>query len=576
MNINKHLNIIAGHILAATIQKNYPVKISNIGLDDDGFYLEFCLLGESLSTNDFNKLEKLFTKITSGAENISYSEIKKTDLLSKCGDNKYMQSTINASSDAQLPIVSFGNYFNLCEKMEFAKTNCVKHLKLVAIGGAYWLGDAKNEQLTRIKGIASDNKESFEQLVNEYNERVERDHRTVGKNLDIFTFNPLAGQGMAIWLPNGAIIKKEIRNFLGELEFKYGFQSVYSPILGNVELYKTSGHWEHYQENMFPVMKVDNEELVLRPMTCPHHILFYKRKPLSYKNLPMRLCEESMLHRYESSGGLTGLERVREMVLEDTHIFCTPEQLENEVLNCYHIVSDAHKGLNSKIHQIELSLHDPKDKAKYHHDEKMWKHAESTLKEMMIKHNIAFVEKIGEAAFYGPKIDFQVKTALNRVITVSTIQLDFLLPERFELTYKDKDGLQKPTVMLHLGIVGTYERLVSILLEQTKGVLPLWLSPVQIVIIPINNEVHNDYCQALLKSFHNKMIRAELDDRDERIAKKIRDAQTQKVPYQIIIGDDEVKTQKIAIRKYGEENSSTMTMDEFLKLITTKIQKREA
>lgn len=570
MEINKSLNQLGAHLLSTVLEKEYNCTIATIQVDEDGFYIDVLNPNETLSTNGFAKIEKAILKLCSGVQ-INYSTIDKKDAKKLFDNNKYIAHFINDNNKNKIDLIKINSYTNLCDVLPYDKTNAIKFIKLLSIGGSYWLGDANNQQLTRIRGFVSDDKTAFENFVSEYQDRIERDHRTIGKNLDLFTFNNLAGQGLPFWLPNGTIIRKQIRDFLGQLEFKFGFQSTYTPPLGSIELYKQSGHWDHYHENMFSPITVDNEQLVLRPMTCPHHILIYKRKPLSYKQLPLRLCEESMLHRYESSGGLTGFERVREMVIEDTHIFCTPEQLEQEVLNCYNLITEVHKGLDLKLFSIDLSLHDPLDKEKYHHDENMWKEAEASLRTMLNKLNIKYEEKIGEAAFYGPKIDFQVKTVLGRIITLSTIQLDFLLPERFELTYKANDGTQQPTVMVHLGMMGTYERLLSIILEQTKGGLPLWLSPVQIALIAVNDEIHGSYLKDVYQTLRNEFIRVEIDNRDERMSKKIRDAQISKIPYQIIIGDEEIANKNISYREYGSEEKKTITLTKFTQLIKTRI-----
>lgn len=576
MNNQKKINILAAIILESILQKNFNNFVScQHSVDEENFFIDF-ITDEKISSNDFNKLEKLMQKIFSGAQKITEKKITINEAKSIFKKNKYYMEILNENSNlTHIYLITINDYQTfIFNEIGFEKTNVIKNFKLLSIGGSYWLNDAKNESLIKITGVAFDDKKMYEEYLIEYQERLDRDHRKIGKEMELFTFDLLAGQGLPIWLSNGSIIKKEIRNFLAELEFKYDFENVSTPILGDLELYKKSGHWAHYQENMFPLMNIDNEKLILRPMTCPHHILVYKKKQYSYKQLPIRLCEESMLHRYESSGGLTGLERVREMVLEDTHIFCTTEQIEQEVLNCYNIIKDAHKGLNSEIYQIDLSLHDPNNKEKFHKDPKMWKTAEDSLRKMLKKHKIPFVEKIGEAAFYGPKIDFQVKTALNKIITMSTIQLDFLLPMKFELEYRDANGEFKRPIMIHLGIIGTYERLVSILLEQTKGILPLWLSPIQIVIIPINNDVHMKYAKEIYDYFKQSLIRVKLDNRDERLNKKIREAQVSKIPYQLIIGDNEIKNKTISYRQYGSENTIEIALEKFNHEILNQIKRK--
>ncbi len=577
MKINKELNHLLAIITETVLNKEFSHFISaGNSIDEETFDVEFNV-DEKISSNDFQKLEKAINKVISGAHEIKQEKITTKDALAKFKSNKYLKHFIESHKAVkEMYLVSFNGYETISlEPINYKKTNVVKALKLLSIGGSYWLGDANEDTLLKLVGVGFESKDDFDNYMVEYQERLDRDHRKIGKELDLFTFDLLAGQGLPIWLHKGAIIRKEIRNFLSELEFKYDFENVYTPILGNVDLYKTSGHWAHYKENMFAPIKVDNEELVLRPMTCPHHVLIFKKKQYSYKQLPIRLCEESMLHRYESSGGLTGLERVREMVLEDTHIFCTPEQIEQEVLNCYNIIKDAHKGFGSEIYQVDLSLHDPNDKEKFHKDPKMWEVAEDSLRKMLKKHNIPFVEKVGEAAFYGPKIDFQVKTSLNRIITMSTIQLDFLLPMKFELEYKDKDGEYKRPIMIHLGIIGTYERLVSIILEQTKGILPLWLAPEQVIIIPVNNEFHLEYSKEINHALKSHLIRSQLDDRDERMNKKIREAQMSKIPYQVIIGDKELEDKSISVREYGKEDTVSMKVEDFIALLKKKITTKQ-
>ncbi len=574
MKIDSNLNELSAFLLAIAINKVYDfANICNWEVNEDGFFIDLSLTEKNISTNDFSKIERAFNKLTSGALKIEYEKVDQDQALKLFKNNKYISYLIKKDLQPINYVAKINDNLFLTSQDKIEKTNAIKAFKLINVGGSYWLGDASKEQLTRIYGVAFDSKDKLDEFIKAYNEKLESDHRTIGKILDLFTFDQLAGQGLPIWLPNGSIIKKEIRNFLSELEFKYGFDNAYTPILGNIDLYKKSGHWDHYKENIFPPMQIDNEQLILRPMTCPHHILIYKKKVYSYKQLPIRLCEESMLHRYESSGGLTGLERVREMVLEDTHIFCTPEQVEQEVFNCYKIINEAYAGLGCKIHQVDLSLHDPNNSEKFHNDKKMWNLAENNLRKMLREKKINFTEKVGEAAFYGPKIDFQVKTNLGRIITMSTIQLDFLLPKHFELEYKNEKSEFKTVIMIHLGIVGTYERLLSIILEQTKGNLPLWLSPQQVIIIPVSDE-QLEYANKVNDFLRSKLIRSRVDNRDERMAKKIRDAQVSKIPYQIVIGNEEINNNTVAVRKIGAEKTTIYKIDEFLTLIKTQIDKK--
>lgn len=577
MKFDSTLNHSAAHILAASLKKIYPdVKLTIGPAIEEGFYYDFST-SEPISINDLPKIEKQIKKIiASGAEFIK-KVVSKEEALDFYKDNKYKTEIINdIPNDKEISFYTCGDFVDLCSGPHVERTSKVKVIKLLNLAGSYWRGDSNNDRLYRIYGVAFDNENDLKEYMEIVEDRKQRDHRKIGKDLNLFTFNTLAGQGLPIWLPAGTKIKYQIQKYINELQHKYGFEPVMTPVLGSVDLYKTSGHWDHYKDSMFPVMDVDNEMLVLRPMTCPHHILVYKNFLHSYRDLPIRLCEHSNLHRYEASGGLTGFERVREMILEDTHIFCREDQIKQEVDICYQAIKEAHKGLGSKIWRVDLSVYDPKDKEKFHENTEMWESTQNQLKEALDQHGIEYHIMEGEAAFYGPKIDFQVKTALGHVVTVSTIQLDFLLPERFELEYRDENGQSARPVMIHLGIIGTYERYLAMLLEQTKGVLPLWLAPTQMIILPVNNKFHLDYSNQLFNKLKELGFRVEIDDRDERLSKKIRDAQISKVPYQLIIGDDEIKNNNgITYRQYGSEESTSLSFDEFVNYLNNKINLKE-
>lgn len=574
MKFNNELNHSAAHVMAASLKKLYPnIKLTLGPAIEEGFYYDF-YSDEPISINDLPKIEKQMKKIISGAYEFKKEEKTKKEALEFFSDNKYKCEIINSIPDNE--IISFytnGDFTDLCRGPHVSNTNKIKAFKLLNVAGSYWRGDSKNDQLTRIYGVAFESEEELKEYLELLEERKQRDHRKIGKDLKLFTFSNLVGQGLPIWLPNGTKIKYEIQKYINKLQNKYEFLPVMTPVLGTVDLYKTSGHWDHYKENMFPVMDVDGEELVLRPMTCPHHIIIYKNDIHSYRQLPIRLCEHSNLHRYEASGGLTGLERVREMVLEDTHIFCRPDQIKQEVNNCYKAIMDAHDGLGTKIWRVDLSIWDPNDKEKFHGNVEMWETSQQQLKEALDDNNIEYTVMTGEAAFYGPKIDFQVKTALGHIVTVSTIQLDFLLPERFELEYVTENGTTETPVMVHLGIIGTYERYLAMLLEQTKGALPLWLSPTQIQILPVNPSIHGEYANKLNNEFLQLGYRSEVDSRDERLAKRIREAQISKIPYQIIIGDEEVNNENlITFRCYGEQEDKKCTLSEFKKILSDRIE----
>ena len=570
------LENISINLFFQTILKIYPFsKPISSGINDDLAYCEFdnC----NISDKDFKKIEKSFLKIANGAYSLSIED-KNPNLIQKIKET-YGDIAFDDVLENQ-KFLNINNFYTPIDKdvseneIKDIKSNLVKGIYVFSVGGSYWKNNCKNKQLIRIYFSCKKTQKEMDEFILEFNEKQNNDHRKIGKDLKMFTFDMLAGKGLPIWLNNGFIVKSEVRKLLNEIEFQHDFKLVSTPILGNIELYKTSGHWDHYQENMFPVLDFGDEELVLRPMTCPHHVLIYKNDIQSYRDLPIRLAEESMLHRYESSGSLTGFERVREMTLEDTHIFCSEDQIKDEVLNCYEMIIKAHKSFDTKIFQVDLALHNPDNKEKFHDDDELWKKSENLLRKLLKKNNIDFVEKVGDAAFYGPKIDFQVKTNLNRVVTMSTIQLDFLLPKKFNLEFKDHDSEMKTPIMIHLSTIGTYERLLSILLEQSKGALKTWLSPRQVVIIPVNKN-NEEYASEIHKKLKMKFIRSEVDLRNERISKKIRDGQISKTPYLLILGDNEQNEKTISYREYGQENTEILKIDEFLEKIEKIIRFRE-
>jgi len=568
----KILENISINLFIQTILKTYPLaKVTSSEINDDLMYCEFDNF--NISDKEFKKIEKSFLKLANGAFKISLED-KTPKLIAKIKAT-YSEIAFNdiLENEKFLNINNFYTPYNQEISLDEIKSNLVKGIHIFSIGGSYWKNNCKNKQLIRIYFSTKKTEKEINEFVLAFNKKQNNDHRKIGKDLKMFTFDMLAGKGLPIWLNNGFIVKSEIRKLLNEIEFQHDFKLVSTPILGNIELYKTSGHWDHYQENIFPMINFGDEELVLRPMTCPHHVLIYRKDIQSYRDLPIRLAEESMLHRYEPSGGLTGFERVREMTLEDAHIFCSHDQIQSEILNCYEMIIKAHKAFDTKIFQVDLALHDPKNKKKFHDDDKLWEKSENLLRNLLKLNNVNFVEKIGDAAFYGPKIDFQVKTNLNRIVTMSTIQLDFLLPNKFNLEFKDYDSEMKTPIMIHLSMIGTYERLLSILLEQTKGALKLWLSPRQIVIIPVNKN-NEDYARTIHQKLKMNFIRSELDLRNERISKKIRDGQISKTPYLIIVGDNEQNEKTISYREYGQENTEVIEIDQFLNKIKTLIKLR--
>lgn len=455
------------------------------------------------------------------------------------------------------------------------ETKFMKDFKLLNITGAYWLGNDKNKQLQRITGICHYSQAQLTAVIKDIEERKNRDHRKLGKELNIFTFNDDCGKGLPIFLPNGMTIKKLLQAYLRSQEFKWEYQEVATPVLGSVELYKKSGHWDHYRENMFSPIEKEGEQLVLRPMTCPHHCMIYRSVPRSYRDLPLRLSEHALLYRYEASGALTGLERVRSMELTDSHIFVRHDQMKTEFKRCYQLISEVLKTLNIKIDYLSLSLRDPIDKEKYFNDDKMWIEAETALREVLDELKLDYKPMIGEAAFYGPKFDVQIKTVLGHEITISTIQFDFLLPRKFDLTYIDQNNQEINPVIIHRGLIGTYERFIATLLEQTKGVFPLFLAPIQIAILPINEtQPMLDYANIIHEICKQNNIRSVIIS-SSTIGKRIAETQTQKIPYQIIIGQKELSTNKISYRQYGKKESFTSDLTSFLKFLIKQINDKQ-
>ncbi|MCF0217819.1 MAG: threonine--tRNA ligase [Malacoplasma sp.] len=560
---NNKLNNTAMQVLLKALQNVYKNNfvIASCGNLEQGFYVDF-KTDDSVSTNDFDKIEKAMSKVASSGERIE-------KIASLSNPNKYQKYALENNKNA-ICIKIANSFENVVNSNEIeTNVNQVKYFALVNVSGSYWLNDTKNEQLTRISGVCFETQKELDDWKKYIIELRESDHRKIGQEMEIFAIDNDIGQGLPIWLPNGEIIKKEIKKFLWDVFTKEKFMFVDTPILGSKELYIKSGHWDHYKENNFPPLVMDNETYMLRPMTCPHHLTFYNLKPHSYKELPFCICEDSKLHRYEASGGLIGLERVRFMELFDVHIIAMHSQIEEVIFKLNSILNSVHKKLNIKIDRIDLSLRDKNDTEKYHQDDKMWNTSENELRRILKKLNYQAVEIEGEAAFYGPKIDFQARSNLGKMITISTIQLDFLLPERFQLEYIDKDNSKQRPVLIHLGIIGTYERFIATLLSQTKGNLPFWLAPVQVTIIPINNESHLKYCNEIGEELTKNKIRYKINDSFDRLAKKVRDSQIAKVPLEVIIGENEVSKKQVTYRKHGQKESVTVSIKQFIDLLNS-------
>ncbi|WP_374726322.1 threonine--tRNA ligase [Priestia megaterium] len=557
------------HLMAQAIKRLYKDTKVQLGVGpviENGFYYDIDM-EESITPEDLGKIEKEMKKIVNSNIEIERKEVSREEaiqLFKEVGDELKLELIDAIPAGEKVTIYQQGEFFDLCRGVHVPSTGKIKEFKLLSVAGAYWRGDSDNQMLQRIYGTAFFTKADLDEHLRLLEEAKERDHRKLGKELNLFTNSQKVGQGLPLWLPKGATIRRIIERYIVDKEVSLGYQHVYTPVLGSVELYKTSGHWEHYQDDMFPAMEMDNEDLVLRPMNCPHHMMVYKQGIHSYRELPIRIAELGTMHRYEMSGALSGLQRVRGMTLNDAHIFVRPDQIKEEFIRVVRLVEAVYKDFGFENYSFRLSYRDPEDTEKYFDDDAMWGKAQSMLKDAMDELDLDYYEAEGEAAFYGPKLDVQVKTALGKEETLSTVQLDFLLPERFDLTYVGEDGKQHRPVVIHRGVVSTMERFVAFLIEEYKGAFPTWLAPVQVQVIPVSPTVHLEYAKEVQEQLQLAGIRVELDSRDEKIGYKIREAQMQKIPYMLVVGDKEVEDKAVNVRKYGEQNSETVDFQAFL------------
>ncbi len=570
-------NHSCAHLMAQAVKHLYPEAKFWVGpVIEEGFYYDIDLGDNTLTEEDLPKIEKEMKKLAKDGKRIVRRELSKEEALDMFKDDPYKIDLISRMDDDTTVISCYsqGDFTDLCRGPHVDTVKELKNFKLLKVSGAYWKGDSKNKVLQRIYGICFDNKEDLEAHLKELEEAKLRDHRKIGKEQELFMSHELVGAGMPLWLPNGSIVRKNLENYIYEKEQELGYQHVYTPCVGTVDLYKTSGHWDHYQENMFPMMKVDEEEFVLRPMNCPHHMLIYKNKMHSYRDLPIRIGEFATDFRYEASGAVKGLERVRCMCQNDAHLFVRPDQIGEEFKKVVSLILDVYKDFGIKEYKFRLSLRDPEDKEKYFDDDEMWNSAEEKLREVLNDLGVEYFEAVGEAAFYGPKLDVEVKPAVGPEVTLSTCQLDFLLPRRFELNYIDSNGEKQTPVVLHRAIFGTFDRFTAFIIEETKGAFPTWLSPLQVKIIPVNPEYQADYGREIKELLQAKKIRVELDDRNEKLGYRLREAQTSKTPYTLVLGDKEKEDRLISYRLFGKKDTTTVTIDEFISLITKEIEEK--
>lgn len=569
------LNHSCAHVLAQAVKHLYPQAKFWVGpVVEEGFYYDIDLGDQTISDDDLPKIEKEMKKICKDGKRIVRHEVSKEEALEEFKDDEYKLDLINGLEDGTITTYSQGDFTDLCRGPHVETVKLCKNFKLIKHSGAYWKGDKNNKVLQRIYGVCFPTKEELEAHLQLLEEAKERDHRRLGKELGIFMFADIVGKGLPMWLPNGFTVRRLLSDYIMNKELELGYEHVMTPSLGNVKLYKKSGHWAHYKDDMFPAMELDDEAYVLRPMNCPHHMVMYKSTLHSYRDLPVRIAEIANDFRFEASGALTGIERARAFTQNDSHIFCRPDQIAQEFKNVAHLILDVYKDFGFKDYSFRLSLRDKNNKEKYFGNDELWEKSENELREVLKEMNVEFYEAEGEAAFYGPKLDVQIKSALGHDVTLSTIQLDYQLPERFELTYVDENGDKVRPVVIHRAILGSLDRFVAFLLEETNGNLPLWLAPTQVQVIPVKLEYHDEYAKEVVAKLRKAHFRVNNDNRDEKLGYRIREAQLKKIPYQLVLGDNERDNGTVTYRKHGEKKQTTVTFEEFVELLNTEVENK--
>ncbi|SDZ87256.1 threonyl-tRNA synthetase [Pseudobutyrivibrio sp. ACV-2] len=571
------LNHSCAHMMAQAVKHLYPNAKFWVGpVVEEGFYYDMDLGDVMLTDEDIAKIEKEMKKVAKSGAKIYRREISKAEALEEFKDDPYKVDLINNMDEATTVISCYdqGDFTDLCRGPHVDNVKLCRYFKLIKHSGAYWKGDAENQVLNRVYGVCFPTQEQLDEHLALLEEAKERDHRKIGKDMQLFMADDLIGRGLPMYLPNGYTIWTELENYIRNKERKLGYLHVMTPCVGTVQLYQTSGHWDHYKENMFPAMEVEGENFVLRPMNCPHHMRIFANRPHSYKELPIRIAEIAHDFRFESSGTLKGIERGRHFCQNDSHIFCTQEQIKSEVKNVCDLIFSTYKDFGITDYRCVLSLRDPADTKKYHQDDEMWNTAEQALRETLTEIGIEFTEEIGEAAFYGPKLDVNVKPAIGNEITLSTCQLDFCLPAKFDLTYTDAESNKQTPVVIHRAILGSLDRFMAYILEETKGNLPLWLAPTQVKVLPVKNDDAdlNAYSQKLVDALNDADVRVEFDTRSEKLGYKMREAQIQKVPYLAVLGKNEEAEGTVSYRLHGQQQTTTVKFDEFVELIVNEIK----
>ncbi|MBQ1299951.1 MAG: threonine--tRNA ligase [Erysipelotrichaceae bacterium] len=594
------LNHSCAHLLAQAVKHLYPQAKFWVGpVITDGFYYDIDLGDTVITEADLPAIEKEMKKCSKDNKRIVREEISKQQALEMFHDDPYKIDLINNMDENEVVISCYrqGDFVDLCRGPHVENTKQMKFFKLLKVSGAYWKGDANNKMLQRVYGVCFESQEDLDAYLQYLEEAKERDHRKIGRDMDIFMVSDLVGKGLPLWLPNGYTVWRTLNNYITEKEIAHGYLHVHTPDLGSVELYKTSGHWDHYKDDMFSPMynisendentmtvrqvkdRIDRERsddvYVLRPMNCPHHMVIFGRRSHSYRELPIRIAEIANDFRFEAQGAVKGIERARSFTQNDSHIFCTPEQIESEFKGVLDLIMETYDDFGFKDFKCRLSLRDPADTTKYFPDDEMWNNAEASLRSVLDDLKLDYFEAVGEAAFYGPKLDVLVKPAVGNEVALSTIQLDFLLPRRFELTYVNENGEKVTPVVIHRAILGSLDRFVAFLLEETKGDLPLWLAPQQFTVIPVNPNIHYEYARDLVDKMMKKGYRVKLDDRNEKLGYRIREAQVKKVTMQIVIGDHEVADNTVTIRRHGQKESLTLSQEEFFAAVDREIINKE-
>jgi len=566
----------SAHLLAQAVKQLFPEAKLAIGPPiDDGFYYDIDL-GRPFAPEDLEKIEGRMRELAARDQPIERVEVPRDEAIRTYKEmgEKYKLELLEGIPDPRVSFYRQDGFMDMCRGPHLPRTGLIKTIKLLSTSGAYWRGDEHREMLQRIYGISFPRQEQLDEFLRQLEEAKRRDHRRLGKDLKLFAFAEELGQGLPLWLPRGATVRRLLENYIVNLELQHGYLHVYAPDLASVQLYKISGHWDYFREAMYPPMKVDNDELVLKPMNCPHHIMIYKQDQRSYRDLPVRIAELGRMYRYEKSGTLTGLHRVRSMTLNDAHIFCRQDQVKEEFAAVVRLIQQVYQDFRITDYRLDLSLHDPKDRQYYHQDEELWMTAEGLLHEVLRELGLTYNAVVGGANFYGPKLDVQVRTATGKEETLSTVQLDFLLPKRFELEFIGEDGKSHRPVMIHRAIISTMERMMAFLIEYYAGDFPVWLAPEQVRVLPIADR-HLDYARNVRDRLTAAAVRVELDTSNERISYKVRRAQVDHVPYMLVVGDKEASSGQVAVRSRGAGDLGPIPLETFAARIMEEVAAKQ-